>query len=233
MYKNLVSCILPTYNRPSFLARSLLCLENQTNKNFEVIIVNDGGTPISLDTKISNITVVDLEQNSGSVTIPRNIGISRAKGEFIAHIDDDVMSLALKLELLTTAIGSNILAYGNRVESRNGYSQFSYPPVIKKWNPSLPDGWGVDGGQFIYRAEFYNQNPYVFARRACDWELAKRLWKYKPFSFVHVDSNVCIYEWHNTNRSNDETTKIKKIYPSKFKEYFVSSRWNHAIPDEC
>ncbi len=232
MYKNLVSCILPTYNRPLFLEESLSSLENQSHQNFEVIIVNDGGAAPILNTKISNITVINLEKNSGSVTIPRNIGISRAKGEFIAHIDDDVISLRDKLQLLVSNIEYNLLCYGNRIDITDTGS-IQYVPPIHNWNPSLPQGWGVDGGQFIYRSAFYDTNPYVFARRACDWELAKRIWASNPNSFKHVNNYVCAYRWHANNRSKDETTKIKKIYPGKFKEYFASSRWDHAIPDEC
>lgn len=226
--EGMVSCILPTHNRAkTFLQRALDSIVDQSYMNWELIIVNDGSTDnTSFLCKAyehmykGKIKVIDLNKNSGSVTIPRNIGITHAQGEYIAHIDDDVISSKHKLKALVSALDTDKqakLAYGARVNiTALGHEHVSQID----WNPSLPNGWGVDGGQYIYRRDVYEDIPLVFSKRGCDWEVGKAIWNKFPNSFVRIDAVVCDYHWHDTNRSLDDTTKSKTIYPNSFKKYF-------------
>lgn len=91
---NLISIIIPCYNCASIISETILSLENQTQKNFEVICVNDGSTDNTLDVlkkwkeySVLNITVID-QVNSG-VSVARNIGISVAKGDYLLFLDSD------------------------------------------------------------------------------------------------------------------------------------------------
>lgn len=87
-----VSIVICTYNRASFLKRTLKSLQYQTYKNFEVIVVNGPSTD-----ETENI----LEAYKGSIKIgvnpeanlskSRNIGIKHASGDIIAFIDDDAI----------------------------------------------------------------------------------------------------------------------------------------------
>lgn len=88
-----VSIVLPTKDRPKLLATSLESILNQTFKDLEVIIVNDGGIDISglLSNYIKSpiaIHYVRLEENGG-VAAARNIGIRMSSGKYIAYLDDD------------------------------------------------------------------------------------------------------------------------------------------------
>ena len=97
-----VSVILTTYNRAKSLARSIESILNQTLTNFELITVNDGSTDDTqkiLDDYVkrdSRIKVLD-QQNQGPAAA-RNAGIRRAKGVYIALMDDDDFSLPKRLE---------------------------------------------------------------------------------------------------------------------------------------
>jgi glycosyltransferase involved in cell wall biosynthesis len=88
-----VSVVIPTYNRPDMLITLLKSLENQTFKNFEVVVVVDG------DDKTANIVKnykkncpypleVEVIPNSGC-SVARNRGISLAKSNIVAFTDDD------------------------------------------------------------------------------------------------------------------------------------------------
>ena len=91
---NLVSIILPTYNRQSFLPEAFRSIGEQTHQNWELIIVDDGGTDNSLavieelKATVSHSVKVISQQNGGPAAA-RNRGIQEAKGDFIAFFDSD------------------------------------------------------------------------------------------------------------------------------------------------
>ena len=89
----LVSIIIPVYNASKYLYRCLDSILNQTFRDFELILINDGSTDNSLEilreyeTKDSRIIVID-KPNEG-VSAARNQGIEIAKGEYIMFCDSD------------------------------------------------------------------------------------------------------------------------------------------------
>lgn len=89
-----ISVIVPVYNMEKYLEKCLDSLVNQTLKEIEIIVINDGSTDNSykiLDKykkKYSDILTVINTENNG-ISIARNIGIKEATGEYIAFIDSD------------------------------------------------------------------------------------------------------------------------------------------------
>lgn len=90
----LVSIIMPTYNRASFLKRTLEAILTQTYKNFELIIVNDASSDnteeiiLEFIKRDSRIKYLKNKQNL-KITKSLNYGLSQAKGIYIARADDD------------------------------------------------------------------------------------------------------------------------------------------------
>ncbi len=82
----LISCIIPTRDRPDYIAESVASVLAQDHSNLELIIVNDGviAVPAFDDPRIRIL-------NSGQAgAVPaRNLGAAQAKGEAIAWLDDD------------------------------------------------------------------------------------------------------------------------------------------------
>lgn len=89
----LVSIIVPVYNTEKYLNQCIDSLINQTYKNIEIILVNDGSTDDSgkicdeYKAKDKRVKVYHI-QNKG-VSNARNIGISKAAGQFIMFLDSD------------------------------------------------------------------------------------------------------------------------------------------------
>ncbi len=97
----LVSVIIPTYNRAQWLRRAMTSALEQTCRNFEIIVIDDGSTDntIELVANMASTAVryIGHDTNRGAAA-SRNTGISAARGEFIAFLDDDDEWLPSKLE---------------------------------------------------------------------------------------------------------------------------------------
>lgn len=105
---SLISVIIPTYNRFKNLLLAIESVKNQTYKNIEIIVINDGSTQeeyYNYDWKKENIKFINLEKNSKLIFgfpcagYVRNEGIKNSKGDYIAFLDDDDYFLPHKLEL--------------------------------------------------------------------------------------------------------------------------------------
>lgn len=94
MYKNygLISIIVPIYNVEKYLEKCLRSIQNQSYKNIEVLMVNDGSPDHSED--ICKKYLLDerfrlIEKENGGLASARNAGLEVAKGIYIAYIDSD------------------------------------------------------------------------------------------------------------------------------------------------
>ena len=97
---NLVSIIIPTYNREKYLEEAILSIINQTYKNFEILVIDDGSKENYAEricNKYNNCTY--LYKKNGGVSSARNFGIKKSKGDFIAFLDDDDVWKINKLEI--------------------------------------------------------------------------------------------------------------------------------------
>jgi len=100
----LVSVILPTFNARRFLSRSILSVLNQSYTNIELIIIDDSSVDSSLKLikkfaiKDKRIKYFRTKKNSGSASVPKNLGISKATGKYLAFLDADDYWMLDKLE---------------------------------------------------------------------------------------------------------------------------------------
>lgn len=89
----LLSVIIPVFNAEKYLLQCVNSVRNQTYKDLEIILINDGSTDDSLkicqelSLKDERIRLIN-QANAGGGTA-RNVGLNLAKGEFIAFVDSD------------------------------------------------------------------------------------------------------------------------------------------------
>ncbi len=92
-YSPLISIIIPIYNAGKYIERCLISILNQTYKNYELILVNDGSTDdsglICQNYINDNSSILYfITKNEGSSNA-RNFGIQKAQGKYITFIDAD------------------------------------------------------------------------------------------------------------------------------------------------
>jgi glycosyltransferase involved in cell wall biosynthesis len=89
----LFSVIVPTRNRPALLFEALTSIRDQSFGDWELIVVDDGSTPPVAEAALRDLlgTRVTLLRHASSrgVAAARNSGYARARGEYVAQLDDD------------------------------------------------------------------------------------------------------------------------------------------------
>lgn len=170
------SFIVPVYNTEKFLKKCLDSLVNQTYKDFEIIVVNDGSTDKSSNIiskyqkKYKNVIVIDKE-NEG-LSMARNRGVQKSSGKYIIFVDsDDYVSNKLLEEVDKKIDDSDILRFQiatedeeytkineyheEGFESMCGYDAFKYLSSYHFVEPA----WC-----YVIRKNYYIENKFSFKK---------------------------------------------------------------------
>lgn len=152
----LVSVIIPSYNRFKFLCEALESVQNQSYDNIEIIIINDASTEqeyydfhpmmvFSTENVKRSISIIHLGVNmrvkykvGAAQGLTRNEGLKIAKGKWIAFLDDDDKWLPDKLTIQMNKLKeypSILMCSSNMLVINNGivdvYANKLYPMVMK------------------------------------------------------------------------------------------------------
>lgn len=147
-----VSIIVPIYNVEKYLKQCLDSIVNQTYKNLEIIIVNDGTKDNSMkivEEYLQDNRIKIINKENGGLASARNSGLEKVTGEYISFIDsDDWIELNMYEELVSQISDEDILIY----------RYFSYDDKKKK----------IVGKKKI---DFYSQNKledkYLYVELPC------------------------------------------------------------------
>jgi glycosyltransferase involved in cell wall biosynthesis len=82
----LISCIIPTRNRPAFVVEAARSVLAQSHAELELIMVNDGETPVP---PFDDVRVRMIDSGQRGAVPARNLGVASAQGDAIAWLDDD------------------------------------------------------------------------------------------------------------------------------------------------
>ncbi len=138
MENKLVSVILPVYNAEKYLDQCVESILNQTYKNIELLLINDGSKDKSLEIckkweKIDKRIKVFDKPNGGCSTA-RNMGIDNASGELFTFIDPDDCMLVNHIESLVRASENFDMGIVNflRTKPQNSYKQLTIKQIEKE-----------------------------------------------------------------------------------------------------
>ncbi|WP_251868217.1 glycosyltransferase family 2 protein [Enterococcus malodoratus] len=136
---DLISIIVPVYNVEKYLSRCIESIINQTYKNIEILLVDDGSTDSCLricekyEKVDSRISV--LKKNNGGLSSARNFGFKNSNGIFIVYIDsDDYVSETYISNLYSTILEMDVdIAISNFfLVNENGEKLIEYRNSTKK-----------------------------------------------------------------------------------------------------
>ncbi len=100
--KDLVSIIVPAYNRADLLGEALSSVFSQTYRDFEIIVIDDGSTDDTasvLQPLVKQGLIQYIYQKKQGVSAARNRGIIEANGQYIAFLDSDDLFEPEKLDI--------------------------------------------------------------------------------------------------------------------------------------
>ena len=193
-----ISVIVPVYNVEKYLSKCLDSLVNQTLKELEIIIVNDGSLDNSEEIiktylkKHDNIKYFKKE-NTG-VAETRNFGINKATGEYIAFLDsDDYVTKDMYQKMYEKAKNGNFdmvvcdlnYVYPDKIKRASSNIDKDLTDIKKAFINIYPAPWNK-----IYKKELFKNDVYFKKVYAEDVEFTYRILPYvKNIGVIHEPFN--------------------------------------------
>lgn len=219
-----VSVITPTYNCAQFLERAMQSVFAQTYVDYEIIVVDDGSTDETQDL----IARWDGEmhyvyQSNHGLSSARNLGVSKASGEFIAYLDADDMWYPHKLEQQVAFLDNypecGFVHSDLTVVDEN--DRVMFPDWIQEARRSAPRGFCVT--DLLHNCHI--QVPTVVERRTCYDRIGgfdERLRRVEDYlhwiqivlnghAVGYIDEPLAMYRWRTGSLSRNQAAMAEAM----------------------
>ena len=230
-----VSVIIPNYNYAQFVGEAIESVLNQTYKDIELIVVNNGSTDNSLEilskysTKIHLINQENLGQSGA-----RKSGLEQSTGNYIAFLDADDIWAPEKIEKQILLFTSKVELVYCGIKKISENTQTVLATEIPTFKGSCSDAFIEYPGVSIVLS---GESTSIFTRSllekvggfdsdlnsAAGWDFFRRCSKFSEFDFV--PEPLVHYRLHSSNMSNsfqDTILDIRRAY----KKLFADEFWN-------
>jgi glycosyltransferase involved in cell wall biosynthesis len=211
----MISIIIPTYNPGHYLQPALESIQAQTFSDWEIILVDDGSkteeltniTALVEKLRGESVAITFISQQNSGVSVARNRAVEKAKGEFIAFLDNDDLWEPTKLQLQLDALKSNPAAAlchtafdlidGNGKKSGDGYGG----PAT--YQSMLCGQFSVLLSSSVIRRSCWSEGGFFdpFYRYAQDLDVFMMLARFHPF--VYIPTVETHYRLHSQNASGN------------------------------
>ncbi len=223
------SVIVPTYNRADLISETIESFLNQTFKNFELIIVDDGSTDdtkLVINKYLSDKRVKYIYQENKERGAARNHGAKEAKGQYLLFFDSDDIALPQHLEKAYTLIMKD--GVSNVLWLHGNYNPLFKGKVIPNSNKPV-SGWitkKLMHGNVIWictifvRKDFFDTLLFSEDRElsiAEDWEFAIRASLMSPIYYQPIPT---VYMRQHENRSMAFPDKVASAHPILLKKIY-------------
>ena len=230
-----VSIIIPCYNSFKDMSRCLNSLENQSYKNFEVIVIDDCSNDDSKEKLLKyaqstslNIHILSNEINKGP-GYSRNVGIQHAKGEWISFCDADDWYANDRLKKMTDASenadcvlcnyskvylnrGEEVIDYISRIENKESHNEVIAGALMSFWVCMIKKEIALE----IPVADLYNGEDYA----------TMPLWLQASKKIGFVKDSLYYYYMRDNSLSRKPSPEAYINFNKAFK--YMSS---HSLPE--
>jgi glycosyltransferase involved in cell wall biosynthesis len=205
----LVSVIVPYYNQPQYVRETVRSALNQTYRNIEIIVVDDG-SPIPVEPVLEGFEGIRIfrEENRGSSSA-RNFGFRKSKGEYIIFLDHDDLLRPDAAEVQMRAFQQNtVLTFGAQQLIDQHGRPISRPHVCRRRKEYFlmlleSNPIGCAGAAMIRRQAFIDAGLFDESTvHGEDYDLYLRLTRLGPL--VRHTHCVVDYRQHAENASSDK-----------------------------
>ena len=199
----LFSIVIPTHNRAKLLKRAIESVLNQSYKNWELIVVDDGSRDETreLVAGISDQRIRYIYQEHQDRSTARNVGIGTAKGKYVCFLDDDDCFLSDHLSILHATIVAQqypvaifrtgmLVKHGHHIKKSPFYAPSKYKNPVSFFLENMTGIHTLCFHQEIlsrYRFDYrwyYFEDTHLLVRALLDY----------PFFQIH--KHTCVYVRH-------------------------------------
>ena len=242
-----VSVVVPVYNTEQYLEKCIESVLKQTEKNFELILVNDGSTDSSgaICDKYSRIDerVRVIHKGNGGVSKARNTGIDNSRGEYITFVDSDDYLERDYLELMIAEAEKNkldlvICGYKkilkDRVEVHSLKKNFEINEFEFVKGLMLQKGYGISLCK-LYRAELlrtirFREDLKVGEDTFFNLEVSKEIHKGRYIDKILYNYNV---NSSSTVRNYNEKYLDNYLYSANLAKEYIFRNYEYEEIREC
>lgn len=248
--ESMISVIVPCYNCENTINQTLQSIENQSYKNIEIILIDDGSrddTLLKLNElkKNSLRKVIIYHQDNQGVSVARNKGLEIATGKYVAFIDaDDAFAIdALQIMIDAYVDGKSDVAYSffsrNRINLENNAKPrvngelFHHMSINDAMHIIMNEKYRLGFTTFLFKREIIREHNITFPVGLKTGEDLEFLWHYLIYCKMAVEINRFIYwyydnpqsavhkvEWSRTDSYNS-ISRIKKLMEENGCDYAI------------
>ena len=236
-----ISVIIPVYNTDKYVEKCINSVLNQTLKDIEIIIVNDGSTDNSLEKikkyeKDKRVKIINKKNEGLSKT--RNIGLKIATGKYIYHMDsDDYLESNKVLEKLYLDSEKNnldILVFDFYKEIQKEKEYCVNLDVVNTENIILKEEyikdlikakWGMNIWSKLVKRELFTKNNILFPENIFLGEDLLVSLKLVYFAKKIGKLNEALYNYVQHDFQGTKTIKKEKEYSDLYKLYIEIERF--------
>lgn len=245
--KPLVSIIIPTYNRANFLPQTIKSALQQTYQNTEILIIDDGSTDNTkqivkkIQNKYKKIKYF-WQKNSGGAAKPKNKGIKKSKGDYIAVLDSDDEYYPNKIEeqikIFKTKQSKKLMAVGSYAKEiymdTKEERVFKVPNYKEPLKELLKHDYMGSGSTMMYKKKLFDKIGHFDEnlKSGQDAEMRIRI-AVNGFGFHFAQKPLFKYKIHQQGMSESITAKKKskdvEYIFNKYKKYYTEDSKIYSI----
>ena len=235
----MISVVIPLYNKEKSIENTLDSVLHQSFENFEILVINDGSTDNSANVvkSIADTRIRLIDKENGGVSSARNLGIQKAKYDWIAFLDaddywfNDHLANAAKVIKNLNNVFVISTGFGRAKKDRNIFKKFHVDKdgFYDFFEASLEIDFVTNSSAIFFNKkrfqDFYFDEKLTKGEDTRFWE---NLGKEEMFYFIsditslYIDDaeNKAIYRHHDLNNTHTFTLNTENIVLNHQKKYY-------------